>query len=201
MRRAAASAPVPVDAVLHRQTLSLAALQGLQVGQVIEIPRQAVEEIRLAIPQPGGRTALLAQGRLGVYLDNKVIKLTTPPDRRVVTHIERALRPAPDRARAPGPPDAGLLALDAARARASARPLSASMHPIENEQTKLLANALDRASTACLASASSRPSPRDPGRRCSGSRRGSLSRSQGWFAACDRATLSAARRILGGLKP
>ena len=62
MRRAAASAPVPVDAVLHRQTLSLAALQGLQVGQVLEIPRQAVEEIRLAIPQPGGRTALLAAG-------------------------------------------------------------------------------------------------------------------------------------------
>ena len=104
MRRAAASAPVPVDAVLHRQTLSLAALQGLQVGQVLEIPRQAVEEIRLAIPQPGGRTALLAQGRLGVYLDNKVIKLATPPDRRVVTHIERALRPAPDAAPDPAQP-------------------------------------------------------------------------------------------------
>lgn len=94
MRRAAASAPVPVDAVLHRQSLSLSALQSLSVGQVIEIPRQAVEEIRLAIPQPGGRTALLAQGRLGVYLDNKVVKLTTPPDRRVTAHIERALRPA-----------------------------------------------------------------------------------------------------------
>ncbi|HRO10323.1 FliM/FliN family flagellar motor switch protein [Amaricoccus sp.] len=105
MRRAAAAAPVPVDAVLHRQTLSLAALQGLSVGQVIEIPRQAVEEIRLAIPQPGGRTALLAQGRLGVYLDNKVIKLTTPPDRRVTAHIERALRPTADLA-PPEPPPA-----------------------------------------------------------------------------------------------
>lgn len=93
MRRAAANAPVPVDAVLHRQTLSLAALQSLQVGQVIEIPRQAVEEIQLAIPQPGGRTALLAHGRLGAYQDNKVVKLAGPPDRRVVTHIERALRP------------------------------------------------------------------------------------------------------------
>jgi flagellar motor switch protein FliM len=102
MRRAAASAPVPVDAVLHRQALSLAALQGLQVGQVIEIPRQAVEEIRLTIPQPGGRTALLAEGRLGVYLDNKVVKLISSPDRRVVTHIERALRPVPEAV--PGPP-------------------------------------------------------------------------------------------------
>ena len=101
MRRAAANAPVQVDAVLHRQRLSLAALQGLQVGQVLEIPRQAVEEIQLAIPQPGGRTALLAQGRLGAYQDNKVIKLATPPDRRVVAHIERALRPAGSAPEAP----------------------------------------------------------------------------------------------------
>ena len=93
MRRAAANAPVRVDAVLHRQTLTLAALQSLQVGQVLELPRQAVEEIQLAIPQPGGRTALLAQGRLGAYQDNKVVKLATPPDRRMVAHIERALRP------------------------------------------------------------------------------------------------------------
>jgi flagellar motor switch protein FliM len=102
MRRAAASAPVPVDAVLHRQTLSLAALQELQVGQVIEIPRQAVEEVELAIPQPGGRTAVLATGRLGAYQDNKVLKLQTPPDARVVAHIDRALRRAPE----PAPPPA-----------------------------------------------------------------------------------------------
>lgn len=95
MRRAAASAPVQVDAVLHRQPLSLAALHGLRVGQVLEIPRQAVEEIRLAIPQPGGRTAILAEGRLGTYQGSKVVKLAAPPDRRVVAHIERALRAAP----------------------------------------------------------------------------------------------------------
>ena len=84
MRRAAASAPVRVDAVLHRQRLSLAALQALHVGQVLEIPRQSVEQVRLTIPQPGGRTALLAQGRLGAYQDHKVVKLLSPPDRRVV---------------------------------------------------------------------------------------------------------------------
>ncbi len=95
MRRAAANAPVRVDAVLHRQSLSLAALQGLQVGQVIEIPRQAVEEIELAIAQPGGRTAMLATGRLGAYQDRKVVKLAVPPDRRVAAHVEGALRPAP----------------------------------------------------------------------------------------------------------
>jgi len=92
MRRAAAAAPVPVDGVMHRTSLSLAALQALEVGQVLEMPRQAVDEIRLTIPQPGGRTAVLATGRLGAFQDNKVVKLTTPPDRRVVAHIQRALR-------------------------------------------------------------------------------------------------------------
>jgi flagellar motor switch protein FliM len=103
MRRAAAAAPVRVDAVLHRQSLSLAALQGLRVGQVLEIPRQAVDEIRLIIPQPAGRTALLALGQLGAYQENKVIRLMGAPDRRVIAHIDRALSPAPA---APEPPAA-----------------------------------------------------------------------------------------------
>ncbi|HRW13619.1 FliM/FliN family flagellar motor switch protein [Amaricoccus sp.] len=92
MRRAAATAPVRVDAVLHRQKMSLAALQNLHIGQVLEIPRQAVEEIRLTIPQPAGRTAVLATGHLGGYQDNKVVRLAAPPDARVVAHIARALR-------------------------------------------------------------------------------------------------------------
>ena len=110
MRRAAASAPVRVDAVLHRQRLSLAALQGLQIGQILEIPRQSVEEIQLAIPQPNGRTAVLAIGRLGAFQDNKVVKLSSPPDRRVVAHIDRALRAAPVQATVPAaaPPAAAV---------------------------------------------------------------------------------------------
>ena len=108
MRRAAASAPVRVDAVLHRQRLSLAALETLRVGQVLEIPRQSVEEIRLTIPQPGGRTAVLATGRLGSYQESKVVKLATAPDPRVVAHIERALRAAgqsPDAGPVPAAPE------------------------------------------------------------------------------------------------
>lgn len=94
MRRAAAAATVPVDAVLHRQRLSLATLQALEIGQVIEIPGTAIDEIRLTIPQPGGRPAHLAQGRLGAFKDNKVIKLTTAPDPRVSAHVTRALNTA-----------------------------------------------------------------------------------------------------------
>jgi len=97
--------------VLHRQRLSLAALQALHVGQVLEIPRQSVEQVRLALPQPDGRTALLAQGRLGAYQDQKVIKLLTPPDRRVVAHINRALRPPATEPAAAGPASAAPAAI------------------------------------------------------------------------------------------
>jgi flagellar motor switch protein FliM len=103
MRRAAAAAPVPVDAVLHRQSLSLAALQGLRIGQVIEIPRQSAEAIQLTIAQPGGRSALIATGRLGGFQDHKVVKLETPVDARLVQHVARALRPSPAPAPDPEP--------------------------------------------------------------------------------------------------
>lgn len=121
MRRAAAGAPVTVDGVLHHQSLSLSALQGLAVGQILHIPRQAVDEIRLTIPQPGGRTAVLATGRLGAFQENKVVKLAIDPDRRVIAHIERALTPvaALPRARAIAPP-AGRAALPAPEAQEAA---------------------------------------------------------------------------------
>lgn len=95
MRRAAATAPVPVDAVLHRQSMSLAALQGLAIGQIIEIPGESAEAIGLAIAQPGGRTAVVATGALGAYRGRKVVKLAAAPDARLIGHVRRALRPAP----------------------------------------------------------------------------------------------------------
>ncbi len=110
MRRAAAAATVPVDAVLHRQRLTLARLEALAVGDILEIPKTAIDEIRLTIPQPAGRTALLAQGRLGAFKDNKVIKLTSAPDPRVSAHVTRALnaagagRPGAVRDEEPRPP-------------------------------------------------------------------------------------------------
>jgi flagellar motor switch protein FliM len=95
MRRAAATAPVPVDAVLHRQTMSLAALQALAVGQVLEIPAESPEAVGLAIAQPGGRTSVVATGALGAYRGRKVVRLAAAPDARLIGHVRRALRQAP----------------------------------------------------------------------------------------------------------
>ena len=89
--------------MLHRQNVSLAALQDMKVGQVIDIPRQAAETIQLTIAQPGGRTALIATGRLGGFQDNKVVKLETAVDRRLILHVGRALRPAPEGEAEPQP--------------------------------------------------------------------------------------------------
>lgn len=108
MRRAAASAPVPVDAVLHRQTMSLAALQTLAVGQILEIPVESPEAIGLTIAQPGGRSAVVAAGALGTYRGRKVVRLAAAPDARLVGHVRRALRQTP--APAPEEPPAALAA-------------------------------------------------------------------------------------------
>jgi flagellar motor switch protein FliM len=95
MRRAAAVAPVPVTAVLHRQSLSLAALRDLAVGQVIEIPANAPAEIALTIDQPGGRPARIATAELGAYRGAKVVKVTGEPDPRLRRHVAGALGPDP----------------------------------------------------------------------------------------------------------
>jgi flagellar motor switch protein FliM len=91
MRRTAAAAPVRVDAVLHRQALSVAAIQALRPGDLLEIPGTAPDEVQLTIAQPGERTAVIATGRLGAYQGAKVVKLATPIDPRVHDHVKRAL--------------------------------------------------------------------------------------------------------------
>jgi hypothetical protein len=94
---------VAVDAVLDRQRLSLATIQQLQTGHILEIPAKSPQEVQLTIGQPEGRTAVIAVGRLGVYDGKKVLKLVTPPDPRVKQHVDRALDTPVKRA-LPSPP-------------------------------------------------------------------------------------------------
>ena len=90
MRKAAGGAKVPVDAVLHRQKMSLEVLQGLAIGQMIPLPSEATERLELTLRQPEGRSATLATARLGAFRESKVVKLTSEPDDRVSAHIRRA---------------------------------------------------------------------------------------------------------------
>ena len=91
MRRAAATAPVVIDAVLHRQKLTIAALEALRPGDLLEIPAAAPDEIQLMVAQPNGRTAQIAAGKLGVFQGTKVIKLDEAVDRRVRDQLQHVL--------------------------------------------------------------------------------------------------------------
>lgn len=103
MRRTAATAPVHVDAVLDRQKLSLATIQRLRTGQILEISAKSPQDVQLTIGQPEGRTAVIAVGRLGVCEGKKVLKLVTPLDPRVKQHVDRALD-TPQKHALPSPP-------------------------------------------------------------------------------------------------
>ena len=91
MQRAAAGAPVALDAVVHRQRLSVAEIQALRPGDVLPLPTDAIDTVKLVIGQPGGKTAQIATGRLGAFQGSKVVKLESGLDPRVRRHVERAL--------------------------------------------------------------------------------------------------------------
>lgn len=91
MRRAAAGSIVAVDAVLHRQRMTVAGVENLRVGDVIEIPEGAPNAIQLRIAQPGGQTLQLTAGRLGTFHGTKVVKLDAPIDERVRAYLKRNL--------------------------------------------------------------------------------------------------------------
>jgi flagellar motor switch protein FliM len=91
MRLAAATSPVALDAVLHRQRLSMAALLALRPGDVVELPVDALDAVQLCIRQPGSRSAQVSAGRLGAFQGHKVVKLRAPIDPRVCRSVESAL--------------------------------------------------------------------------------------------------------------
>ncbi len=91
MRRAAAGSPVVVTGVLFRKHLTLAAIEKFRPGDILEIPETAPDEVELIIPQPGGKSMMVASGKLGAYKGRKVVKLETPIDPRVKKHIDGAI--------------------------------------------------------------------------------------------------------------
>jgi flagellar motor switch protein FliM len=91
MKNAAASARVPLVAVLDRRKLTLGEIEALRPGDVLPLPDGAVASVDVTIAQPGGKTAVIATARVGGYRGSKVIKLTCDPDPRLARHVEDAL--------------------------------------------------------------------------------------------------------------
>jgi flagellar motor switch protein FliM len=91
MRRAAASAQIRLDAVIHRERMTLAAVGRLRPGDVIEIDQGAPKSVALTLGQPDGRVATIALGRLGGYEDVKVLRIRSEPEPRLAAQLRRAL--------------------------------------------------------------------------------------------------------------
>jgi len=91
MRRAAAAAPVPVNAVLHSRRMAVDALMALRPGDMLYVPASAPQEIRLVITLRGGRRAVLAAGALGAQGDQKAVRLDAALDPALREELRRAL--------------------------------------------------------------------------------------------------------------
>ncbi|MEC9433720.1 MAG: flagellar motor switch protein FliM [Pseudomonadota bacterium] len=89
MAKAANDAPVRLRAVLHRQKLSVAELQALEVGGLLPLPREAREEAELVIEGPTG--GALATGRIGAVDGIKAVKLADAPDPALLAGLKRML--------------------------------------------------------------------------------------------------------------
>ena len=92
MRRAAAGAPVSLDAVLHSQKMPIDRALQLKVGDIVEVSDSAVGRISLRVTQRDGTRVELATGKLGSYRGAKVVKLHEDIDERARRHVAKALR-------------------------------------------------------------------------------------------------------------
>ncbi len=90
MARAAADAPVRMNAVLHRQKLRLADIQALEPGSVIPLPRESREAVELCI-EGASEKEIFALGRLGAVEGGKAVKLTQGPDAALLEGLQRML--------------------------------------------------------------------------------------------------------------
>ncbi|PJE31377.1 hypothetical protein CVM39_03990 [Pseudooceanicola antarcticus] len=70
------AAPASIEAVLHRVTMPFAKVRGLAAGDVIEIPRETLEQTRLETPGEDGRKTCLGKVRLGQMNGFRAVRLT-----------------------------------------------------------------------------------------------------------------------------
>jgi flagellar motor switch protein FliM len=74
LRRVVLDSPCRLDAILHRLTMTLGAVEAFTVGQVLPLPGVTVASVRLE--SPGG--ALVGPGKLGQMGGMRAVRLVTP---------------------------------------------------------------------------------------------------------------------------
>ena len=91
MTRAVAEAPIPLTAVLHRTRLTPEVLRSLAVGDVLEMPSSAPQNVSLVLDVGTKREQQLGTARLGAFEGSKVVKLGTEPDPKMLQYLGRAM--------------------------------------------------------------------------------------------------------------
>lgn len=91
MKRAVSEAPVPLTAVLHRTKLTPDVLRNLAVGDVLEIPKSAPQNVSLVLDVGTKREQDLGKARLGAFEGDKVVKLAADPDLTLQQYLKKAM--------------------------------------------------------------------------------------------------------------
>jgi flagellar motor switch protein FliM len=92
MQASVANAPVVVHAVIARAQLSVSDLKRLKEGQVLTLPRSALEAVELIHSVGTEKQFSFGGGKLGAANGQKVVKLTTDPDTGMTSHLNRLIR-------------------------------------------------------------------------------------------------------------
>ncbi|QHQ36367.1 FliM/FliN family flagellar motor switch protein [Algicella marina] len=79
MRMSATNAEIPLHAILHTLKLPLASVREIKVGNVLPIPRAALQNITMVQAIGSTRESELATGKLGAFDNQKVVKLKEDP--------------------------------------------------------------------------------------------------------------------------
>lgn len=92
MKRAVAEAEIPLTAVLHRSRLTPEFLRELAVGDVLEVPRSAPQNVALVLDAGSRVEQELGRAKLGGYEGGKVVQLGADPNKAMLDHLAKAVR-------------------------------------------------------------------------------------------------------------
>ena len=89
MRKSAAVSKVELHAVLHTAKMSLMEVKDLEVGQVIALPGNCLQETDLVMALGYKEQSVVGSGKIGGYNENKVIKLVEAPSDEIIESLSR----------------------------------------------------------------------------------------------------------------
>lgn len=91
MRNSASDANVTLDAIVHTESMTLAEVENLAVGQVITFRKDALQKVELYQSLGRPEQALISDGRLGAFEGRKVVKLNGGAPAEMVSGLRRAV--------------------------------------------------------------------------------------------------------------